>query len=96
MMTQGLCHCPRVPGWLRMPPVSTSQYANWETLFLTLISLNQENIHLTTFNRECSRAFDDLPKKYKAVLQKSDHSPDKAERPMENDIQGAQDMTLQV
>ena len=77
----------------QMPPVSVCELG---VLFLTLISLNQEYIHLTTFNRECSCAFNDLPKKYKAVLQKSDYSPDKAGRPLQNDVHGAQDMTLQV
>ena len=60
-----------------MPPASTSQYVYWETLFLTLISLNQENIDLTTFNREYRHAFDELPDKYKAVFQMSNYSPDR-------------------
>lgn len=56
-------------------PVYRSVYR--EILFLTLVSLNQENIDLTAFDREYSRAFDDLPDKYKAVLQKSDYPPDR-------------------
>ena len=59
----------------KRPSVYRSVYR--EILFLTLVSLNQENIDLTAFDREYSRAFDDLPDKYKAVLQKSDYPPDR-------------------
>ena len=35
-----------------------------EILFLTLVSLGQDNIDLTAFDREFRRAFDKLPAKY--------------------------------
>ena len=65
---------PKSPG-APTAPVYRSVYR--EILFLTLVSLNQENIDLTAFDREYSRAFDDLPDKYKAVVQKSDYPPDR-------------------
>ena len=46
-----------------------------EIMFLTLVSLGQDNIDLTAFDREYRRAFDHLPAKYLAMSQKSDHPP---------------------
>jgi len=48
-----------------------------EILFLTLVSLNQDNIDLTAFDRVYAKAFEGLPEKYKQVAQRSDFPPDK-------------------
>ena len=62
-------------------PVSTSSVTYphrsiyREILFLTLVSLGQDNIDLTAFDREYRRAFDHLPAKYLGMAQKSDHPP---------------------
>ena len=46
-----------------------------EIMFLTLVSLGQDNIDLTAFDREYRRAFDNLPAKYVDMAQKSDYPP---------------------
>ena len=46
-----------------------------EIMFLTLVSLGQDNIDLTAFDREYRRAFDNLPAKYLDMAQKSDYPP---------------------
>ena len=46
-----------------------------EIMFLTLVSLGQDNIDLTAFDREYRRAFDNLPTKYLEMAQKPDHPP---------------------
>ena len=67
--------CDGISSPQKKPMVYRSVYR--EILFLTLVSLSQDNIDLTAFDREYSRAFADLPEKYKDVLQKSDYPPDK-------------------
>ena len=58
---------------------STPQQSNIsvyrEIMFLTLVSLGQDNIDLTAFDREYRRAFDNLPAKYVEMAQKSDYPP---------------------
>jgi hypothetical protein len=41
-----------------------------EIMFLTLVSLGQDNIDLTAFDREYRRAFENLPEKYLEMAQK--------------------------
>lgn len=48
-----------------------------EIMFLTLVSLGQDNIDLTAFDREYARAFGQLPAKYINVAQKSDYPPER-------------------
>ena len=65
----------------RTPTGSTSTPQNFnisvyrEIMFLTLVSLGQDNIDLTAFDREYRRAFDNLPAKYVDMAQKSDYPP---------------------
>lgn len=47
-----------------------------DILYLTLVSLGQDNIDLTAFDREYRKAFEKLPaSKYKSVIEKSDQIP---------------------
>ena len=46
-----------------------------EIMFLTLVSLGQDNIDLTAFDREYRRAWENLPTKYLDMAQKSDYPP---------------------
>jgi hypothetical protein len=44
-------------------------------LFLTLVSLGQDNIDLTAFDREYRRAFEKLPAKYDSLVHRCDRPP---------------------
>ena len=46
-----------------------------EILYLTLVSLGQDNIDLTAFDREYRRAFERLPSKYDGMVHQCDKPP---------------------
>ena len=46
-----------------------------EILYLTLVSLGQDNIDLTAFDREYRRAFEKLPAKYDPLVHQCDRPP---------------------
>eukprot|EP00095_Tigriopus_kingsejongensis_P005877 snap_masked-scaffold38_size502422-processed-gene-3.3 protein:Tk05877 transcript:snap_masked-scaffold38_size502422-processed-gene-3.3-mRNA-1 annotation:"c-myc promoter-binding protein" len=46
-----------------------------EMLYLTLVSLGQDNIDLTAFDREYRRAFEKLPQKYDVMVHQCDRPP---------------------
>ena len=46
-----------------------------EILYLTLVSLGQDNIDLTAFDREYRRAYEKLPAKYDTYVHQCDKPP---------------------